>query len=220
MRILIVEDERKVALFLKKALFEAGYAPETAADAESALYLMSEGAFDLLLLDNMLPGISGRDLCTLLRERGTNIPILMVTANDAVEDRVGGLDSGADDYLTKPFSIEELIARVRALLRRRHNDVSSLTVGDLTLDPNTRRVARGGREHTLSSREYALLEYLIRNAHRPVTRSMITQHVWGVNSEVDSNVIDVYIRYLRNKIDTDPDVSLIKSLRGIGYQLD
>ena len=219
MRILIVEDEAKVATFLTKAIAEAGYFSATAQDAELALTLLLSDPFDIILLDNMLPGKSGRELCTQLREQDNKTPIIMLTANDGVDDRVIGLDSGADDYLTKPFSIEELLARVRALMRRRSNDLATFSVGDLHLDPGTRKAFRGGQEWTLSSREYALLEYLMRNAHRPVTRAMITQYVWGIASEVDSNIIDVYIRYLRNKLDKPNEPSVIKSLRGVGYQL-
>jgi two-component system OmpR family response regulator len=219
MRILIVEDEAKVATFLSRAIAEAGYFPEIASDAESAFQMILAEPYDVILLDNMLPGMSGRDLCANLRSMSNKTLIIMLTANDGVDDRVLGLDAGADDYLTKPFSIEELLARVRALMRRRSNDLSALTVGDLSLDPSTRKAMRGDREWTLSSREYALLEYLMRNAHRPVTRAMITQYVWGIDSEVDSNIIDVYIRYLRNKLDKPAEPSIIRSLRGIGYQL-
>lgn len=219
MRILIVEDETKVATFLSRAITEAGYFPEIAQDTNQALELVRADGFDVILLDNMLPGMSGRELCSHLRAQGNKTPIIMLTANDGVDDRVLGLDAGADDYLSKPFSIEELLARVRALMRRRSNDLATFSVGDLYLDPGTRKASRGGLEWTLSSREYALLEYLMRNAHRPVTRAMITQYVWGIDSEVDSNIIDVYIRYLRNKIDKPTEPSLIKSLRGIGYQL-
>jgi DNA-binding response OmpR family regulator len=219
MRVLIVEDEAKVATFLSRAITEAGYYPEIAPDAETAFQMIQAEPYDVILLDNMLPGMSGRDLCTQLRSMGNKTLIIMLTANDGVDDRVLGLDAGADDYLTKPFSIEELLARVRALMRRRSNDLSALTVGDLSLDPSTRKAMRGDQEWTLSSREYALLEYLMRNAHRPVTRAMITQYVWGIDSEVDSNIIDVYIRYLRNKLDKPTEPSIIRSLRGIGYQL-
>ena len=167
-----------------------------------------------------MPKLSGRAVCRRLREAQVETPILMVTARDAVEDRVSGLDAGADDYLTKPFSLEELLARVRALLRRgRPGRSPLLRVDDLSLDPRTRQARRGDHTVELSAREYALLDYLMRNARRPVTRAMIAEHVWGFDFDSGSNVIDVYINYLRNKIDRGAQQKLIRTLRHVGYQL-
>jgi len=221
MRILVVEDEAKVAAFLRRALEEEGHAAEVAGDGEEGLTRALTGEYDLLILDHRLPGLSGLDLCRRVRAAGLDVPTLMVTARDAVEDRVAGLDAGADDYLPKPFALDELLARVRALLRRAHPGPSpldaTLTVDDLSLDSRTRQAVRGERRADLSAREFALLDYLMRNARRPVTRSMIAQHVWGFDFDHGSNVIDVYIRALRRKL--DPDQTLIRTLRHVGYRL-
>jgi len=172
------------------------------------------------VLDHLLPGLTGREVCRALRAEGSTAAILMVTARDGLSDKVAGLDAGADDYLTKPFSIDELLARLRALLRRGEGrGMPLLIVEDLTLDPRTRLAGRGGRTFDLSAREYALLDYLMRNARRPVTRAMIAEHVWGFDFDSGSNVIDVYISYLRAKIDRDADRKLIRTLRYVGYQL-
>lgn len=221
MQILVVEDEQKVAAFLRQALTEAGYTVSVAHDGAAGLTMAESAPFDLLVLDRMLPQMSGLDLCRVLRDAGQETPILMITALDALEDKVLGLDSGADDYLTKPFSIEEMLARVRALLRRgvRPHLTPILTVEDLSLDTQMRRVRRGTREFELSSREYALLEYLMRNARRPVSRTQIAEHVWGFDFDGGSNVIDVYVGYLRRKIDADADRKLIRTLRHVGYQI-
>ena len=220
MRILVVEDEIKVAAFLRQALEEEGYAVDVAHDGEDGLALARDTAYDLLIFDHLLPRLSGRALCRRLREEQVETPILMVTARDAVEDRVAGLDAGADDYLTKPFSLEELLARVRAGLRRGAPGRSPvLRVDDLTLDPRTRLAQRGAQTVELSAREYALLDYLMRNARRPVTRAMIAEHVWGFDFDSGSNVIDVYVNYLRNKIDRKAENKLIRTLRHIGYQI-
>lgn len=220
MRILIVEDEEKVASFLKQALEEAGHAADAAHDGLTGLAWARASEYDVIVLDHLLPGLTGQELCRRLRAEGNTAAILMVTARDAVEDKIAGLDAGADDYLTKPFSIDELMARLRALLRRREGRGSSvLTVDDLTLDSQTRLAQRGDRTFDLSAREYALLDYLMRNARRPVTRAMIAEHVWGFDFDNGSNVIDVYISYLRAKIDRDADLKLIRTLRHVGYQL-
>lgn len=220
MRILVVEDEEKVASFLRRALEEAGYAVDVAHDGQTGLNFARAADYDLLVLDYLLPKMSGLELCRALRAEGRDAPILMVTARDALEDKVAGLDAGADDYLTKPFSIDELLARARALLRRRGGrGPSILTVDDLTLDPQTRQAQRGERTLDLSAREYALLDYLMRNARRPVTRAMIAEHVWGFDFDNGSNVIDVYVSYLRSKIDRDETHKLIRTLRHVGYQL-
>jgi DNA-binding response OmpR family regulator len=220
MRILIVEDEEKVASFLKQALEEAGYTADVAPDGQGGLDKARNTEYDVLVLDHLLPGLTGQELCRRLRAEGSVAAILMVTARAALDDKVAGLDAGADDYLTKPFSIDELLARVRALLRRREGGGSSvLTVDDLTLDQRTRLASRNNRTFELSAREYSLLDYLMRNARRPVTRAMIAEHVWGFDFDNGSNVIDVYISYLRGKIDRGSDHKLIRTLRHIGYQL-
>lgn len=221
MQILVVEDEQKVAAFLRQALSEAGYAVSVAQDGASGLHLAQVSEFDLIVLDRLLPVVNGIDFCRTLRGLRSETPILMVTARDSLEDKVLGLDSGADDYLTKPFSLDELLARVRALLRRRNGPSASLvlTVEDLTLDTQTRIARRGNKQFELSSREYALLEYLMRNPHRPVSRAVIAEHVWGFDFDSGSNVIDVYISYLRRKINSGQDLKLIRTLRHVGYQI-
>ena len=221
MQILVVEDEQKVAAFLRQALSEAGYTVTVAHDGASGLHLAQATDFDLIVLDRLLPQMNGLELCRILRGAGSETPILMITARAALEDKVLGLDSGADDYLTKPFSIDEMLARVRALLRRRSGPRTApvLTIEDLTLDTQTRRARRGASEFELSSREYALLDYLMRNARRPVTRAMIAEHVWGFDFDSGSNVIDVYVSYLRRKIDSGAGRKLIRTLRHIGYQI-
>ncbi len=220
MRVLVVEDEEKVASFLKQALEESGYAADIARDGLTGLERTRAAGYDVVVLDHLLPGLTGQEFCRLLRAEGDTTAILMVTARDGLGDKVAGLDAGADDYLTKPFSIEELLARVRALLRRREGrGAALLSVEDLTLDTRTRLAHRGGRAFDLSAREYALLDYLMRNARRPVTRAMIADHVWGFDFDSGSNVIDVYISYLRAKIDREADRKLIRTLRHVGYQL-
>lgn len=220
MRVLVTEDETKVAAFLRRALEEEGYAVDVAPDGAAGLELALGADYDLLILDHLLPRMSGLDLCRALRAARRDVPILMVTARDATEDKVAGLDAGADDYLPKPFSLDELMARVRALLRRGGGRTPSvLTVDELTLDPHTRQATRGGRTLDLSAREYALLDYLMRNARRPVTRAMIAEHVWGFDFDHGSNVIDVYVSYLRAKIDRGESRKLIRTLRHVGYQI-
>lgn len=220
MRVLVVEDEQKVAAFMRQALTEAGYAVDIAYDGNAGLETALAVEYDLVILDHLLPGRTGRDLCKALRRDKPALPILMVTACDAVEQKVAGLDAGADDYLTKPFSIDELLARVRAGLRRSGHGVSGLIqVDDLTLDPLTRQATRGDQTHELSAREYALLHYLMRHARRPISRAMIAEHVWGFDFDSESNVIDVYISYLRHKIDRSHEPSLIRTIRSVGYQL-
>ena len=221
MQILVVEDEQKVAAFLRQALSESGYAVTIAHDGAAGLHLAQAAEFDLLVLDQLLPQMNGLEVCRTLRGAGSETPILMITARAALEDKVLGLDSGADDYLTKPFSIDEMLARVRALLRRRGGPrtASILTIEDLTLDTQTRRARRGANEFELSSREYALLDYLMRNPRRPVTRAMIAEHVWGFDFDSGSNVIDVYVSYLRRKIDSGAGRKLIRTLRHVGYQI-
>ena len=220
MRILIVEDEHKIAAFLQRGLVEEGYAVDVAYDGDDALDWLLVVPFDLIILDVLLPKRSGVEVARSLRQRGFHTPVLMLTARDAVEDRVRGLDSGADDYLTKPFAFSELLARIRALLRREPSTRASLLqVADLTLDPATHRVARAGVPITLANKEYQILEYLLRNPDRVLTRTMIVEHVWGYDYENESNVIDVHIRSLRRKLDDEQSVKLIHTIRGVGYRL-
>ncbi len=221
MRILVVEDERKVANFIRQGLAEEGHAVEAAADGTTALDLILEGPpYDLIVLDVMLPGRDGFAVLKTVRDRRIQTPVLLLTARDSVSDRVAGLDLGADDYLTKPFAFEEFLARVRALLRRgTQQRAPVLRLADLTLDPATREVARGGRRISLTAREYALLEYFLRNVGRVLTRPMIAEHVWGLDFDAESNIIDVYVGYLRRKIDTEGERPLLQTVRGAGYVL-
>ena len=221
MRILVVEDDRKVARFVRQGLCEEGHAVEIARDGSEALdFAFTEPTYDLIVLDVMLPGQDGFGVLKTLRARKIAVPVLMLTARDSVTDKVAGLDLGADDYLTKPFAFEEFLARVRALLRRRDADQAPmLRLDDLTIDPATRRVARGDRRIELTARQYALLEYFLRNAGRVLTRQMIAQHVWGLAFDAESNVIDVYVGYLRRKIDRDRERRLLHTVRGAGYVL-
>jgi len=221
MRILVVEDERKVASFLRQGLQEEGHAVETAGDGAAALDMLLEGpGYDLVVLDVMLPKRDGFDVLKTLRQRRVQTPVLCLTARDAVSDKVAGLDFGADDYLTKPFAFEEFLARVRALLRRGTGQRGPvLKLADLTLDPATRTVTRDARRITLTTREYALLEYFLRNVGRVLTRPMIAQHVWGLDFDPESNIIDVYVGYVRRKIDGDGERRLLHTVRGAGYML-
>ena len=220
MRILLVEDEARVAGFLAKGLREQTYAVDVATDGVEGLHLGSENDYDLVILDVMLPHKDGHAVCRELRRRGRLTPILMLTARGAVDDRVAGLDSGADDYLTKPFDFKELLARVRALLRR-STALRPATPGvaDLKLDTASHAVERAGRAVTLTAKEYALLEFLLLNQGRVVGREEIAQHVWDENFDPFSNVIDVYIKRLRSKMDTEPRRRLIHTRRGEGYLL-
>ncbi len=219
MRILVVEDDRKVASFIRQGLQEEGHAVEVAADGPTAVDLVvAEPDYDLIVLDLVLPGTDGFAVLRALRGRGVATPVLVLTARDAVADKVAGLDLGADDYLTKPFAFEEFLARVRALLRRGPGRASPvLRVGDLVLNPATREVTRAGRPIALTGREYALLEYLLRNAGRVLSRSAIAQHVWGADVDSESNTIDVYVGYLRRKIERAGEPRLIHTVRGVGY---
>ncbi len=221
MRILVVEDERKVAGFIRQGLVEEGHSVELAGDGDTALELAAGGPpYDLVVLDVMLPGRDGLSVLKSLRARQVKTPVLLLTARDRVADKVTGLDLGADDYLSKPFAFEEFLARVRALLRRGPSAREPvLRVADLSLDPATRVVTRGGRRITLTAREYALLEYFLANAGRVLTRPRIAQHVWGIDFDSESNIIDVYIGYLRRKIDGDGERRLLHTVRGAGYML-
>ena len=219
MRILVIEDEKKIASFIKRGLKEEGHMVDVAYDGEEGYRLSGENDYDLILLDIMLPKRDGISLCRQLRDDGATMPILMLTAKDSVQDKVTGLDSGADDYLTKPFAFEELLARIRALMRKHSPLATKLQAGDLVLDMLSHRVTRAGKEILLTMKEYALLEYLMRNAGTVVTRTMITEHVWDIDFDTSTNVIDVYINYLRNKIDSGQQKKLIHTVRGRGYLL-
>lgn len=220
MRILVVEDEKKVASFLKKGLEEEYYAVDCAYDGEEALYMVEANEYDLMILDIMLPKIDGLEVLKGVRDKGSPLPVLMLTAKDSVEDVVKGLDTGGDDYLTKPFAFAELLARVRALLRRKERaPAGELQVADLVLDPVTHAVSRGGREIELTAKEYTLLEYLMRQVNRVVTRTMISEHVWDYHFDPMTNVIDVYVNHLRKKIDLNSSQRLIHTIRGVGYML-
>lgn len=219
MRILVVEDDDSVARFLQQTLVEAGYSVESAADGETAWQLAQSGGFDLILLDVMLPRLDGFEVCRRLRASHASTLVLIITARDGLNDKVEGLDSGADDYIVKPFQIAELLARMRALLRRSSSAPVVLHVADLTLDPATRRATRGDRSSMLSATEYALLDYLMRYPGRVLTRKSILQHVWKYDFEGRDNVLDVYISYLRSKIDRGHSCPLIHTVRGVGFRL-
>ena len=219
MRILVVEDEKKVAGFIKKGFEEESYAVDIAYDGVEGEYLATTNEYDAIVLDIMLPKKNGMDVVKDLRTRGIKTPVLLLTARDAVEDKVKGLDSGADDYLSKPFAFEELLARVRALMRRKEYSIVELKFADLALDQATRKAKRGSMEIDLTSKEYGLLEYFLRNPNKVLTRTMIAEHVWDYTFDTDTNVIDVYVNHLRNKIDKDSSKKLIHTVRGIGYIL-
>ena len=220
MNVLIVEDDKSLARLLQQAVSEAGYVTQVEHDGTAALELAQSSEFDLILLDVMLPGLDGLEVCRRLRAGRILSPVLMMTARDAVDNKVEGLDSGADDYIVKPVSIRELLARIRALLRRGVSSPAVLRVAELTLDPAARRASRGGKTISLSATEYGLLEYLMRNAGRVLTRSMIMEHVWSYDFEGNDNVLDVYIGYLRTKIDRNYSPALIRTVRGIGFCMD
>lgn len=220
MRLLVVEDEKKVAGFIKKGLEEEGHAVDIARDGELGLNLALDPVYDLIILDIQLPGMDGLQILRELRKKKVSAPVLILTVRATIEDKVLGLDSGADDYLTKPFSFQELVARVRALLRRRAEaGPAVLRVADLVLDPARRTVSRGDVKIDLSPREFSLLDYFMRNPGRVLTRTMITDHVWDYDFDTTTNVIDVYVNYLRKKIDADREPKLIHTVRGVGYVL-
>lgn len=220
MRILIVEDDMRLAEVISRGLRKHAYAVDAAMDGEDGLFFAETNNYDLLILDVMLPKKNGFELCRELRENGSELPILMLTARDAVSDRVTGLDSGADDYLVKPFDFEELLARVRALSRRRPVLLKQqIAVGDLILNRATRTARRGGRMIDLTTKEYALLEFLMENAGRVLTREQIAEHVWDINFDAFSNVIDVYVGRLRRKVDAPAETPLVHTRRGTGYLL-
>jgi DNA-binding response OmpR family regulator len=219
MRLLVIEDERKVASFIQKGFQQEHYAVDVAHDGLAGVQLAERGHYDLIILDLMLPKLSGLEVLARLRGRKQGPPVLVLTAKTDVEDRVQGLDRGADDYLVKPFAFAELSARVRALLRRGAAEPTDFRIADLNVDVLGKIVTRGGRRIDLSSKEFALLDYLIRNARRPVTRTMIIEHVWDIHFDSITNVVEVYINYLRNKIDKGFSPPLIHTVRGVGYML-
>jgi two-component system, OmpR family, response regulator len=220
MRALVVEDGSKMAALLRRGLQEEGFAVDLAANGEEGSWFGTENHYDVILLDVMLPDIDGFEVCRRLRAADRWAPILMLTARDGVEDRVAGLDAGADDYLTKPFSFDELFARVRALLRRGPSERPPvLSVGDLILDPATRRVSRGDQEIELTPKEFGLLELFLRHPGEALSRTRILEHVWDFAYDGDSNVVDVYVRYLRGKIDRPFARRSIETVRGVGYRL-
>jgi heavy metal response regulator len=221
MRVLLVEDEPKIADFVARGLTENGYSVDVASDGEEALHWPSVAEFDVIVLDVMLPVMDGITVCRTLRERGVRTPILMLTARDAIEDRVRGLDSGADDYLVKPFAFAELLARIRSLSRREPALLGNeLRAGDLVMNTVTREVTRGGgRPIDLTAKEFALLEYLMRHANQVLTRTVIAGHVWNYDFDNATNVIDVHVKNLRKKIDGGAGTSLIQTVRGVGYKI-
>ena len=220
MRVLIIEDDKKVAGFIRKGLEQESYAVDVAIDGAAGAVLIGEADYDLLILDLMLPKMSGLQVLRKVRQTTPALPVLVLTARDAVADLVGTLDAGADDYLVKPFAFAELNARIRALLRRGTRTVSSVyKLADLMLDRTLRTVSRAGQKIELSTKEFALLEYLLCHARRAVTRTSIIEHVWDIHFDSVTNVVDVYINYLRNKIDKQFSPPLIHTLRGVGYIL-
>ncbi|MFA6467715.1 MAG: response regulator [Bacteroidota bacterium] len=221
-KILIIEDEKKISALIRKGLEEEKYSVDDAFDGEKGEQLAVKQHYDLILLDIMLPKKDGIQVLDALRSANIDSPVLMLTAKGSVEDRVKGLDTGADDYLVKPFAIAELLARVRSLLRRRkgaEKSATTLTIADLTLDLVARKVIRGGKMIDLTSKEFALLEYFIRNKNKTLNRSTITEHIWNYNFDTGTNIIDVYINHLRSKIDGGFPIKLLHTIRGVGYVL-
>ena len=218
MRILVAEDERKVASFIRQGLGEEGYAVDVASNGEAGLAMARDGVHDLIILDIGLPKMNGLQVLQELRRRKVTTPVLLLTVRATIEDKVLGLDAGADDYLTKPFAFQELVARVRALLRRRaEGGPAVLQFADLILDPARHTAFRGGQKIDLTAKEFALLDYFMRNPGRVLTRTMIIEHVWDYDFDTGTNVVDVYVNYLRKKIDSDREPKLIHTIRGVGY---
>lgn len=223
MKILLVEDEARLATAVRRVLDEEGYATDWAADGADGLSRAGENEYDVVVLDVMLPYYDGYEIARRLRSDGSTVPILMLTAKDGIQDRVRGLDAGADDYLVKPFALAELLARVRALSRRAKMSAASesptLTVGDLELDLRSREARRGARRIELTAREFALLEVLMRHPGQVMSRSQLLDSVWSYDAVTESNIVDIYIHYLRNKIDKGFDYKLLRTLRGMGYSI-
>jgi DNA-binding response OmpR family regulator len=220
MRVLLVEDNRRMNTTIRLSLEEGGYAVDSAYTGPDGQELAELTPYDAIILDIMLPGKDGLQVCRELRQQKVNTPVLMLTARDAIEDRVSGLDSGADDYLVKPFALEELHARLRALLRRESGDkTGQLRIDDLVLDPARHTVERAGKTIELTAKEFSLLEYFMRNPNRLITRDMAVEHIWSYDFEATSNIIDVYIRRLRAKIDDPSPNKLFETVRGAGYRM-
>ena len=220
MKILVVEDEKKVGAFIKKGLEEDRYSVEVAFDGDKGEELASQGSFDLIILDILMPKKDGLTMLKELRAKQISTPVLMITAKGSVEDKVKGLDTGADDYLVKPFAIAEVLARVRSLLRRGGPEKSTaLTVADLTLDLVSHKATRGENLIELTGKEYTLLEYFMRNTNKVLSRTIISEHIWNYNFDTGTNIIDVYINHLRNKIDGEFEKKLIHTVRGVGYMM-
>ncbi|MFQ5864130.1 MAG: response regulator [bacterium] len=219
MRVLIVEDETRVANFIRKGLKEAGYSADIAGDAKQGEYLSSVNDYDIILLDWLLPDAEGIELCRQWRKHGLQVPVIMVTCKDTTNDVISALDSGADDYIVKPFTFSELLARIRALLRRASTIPVSpkLILDDLEVDLVGREVSRGDTKIYLSDREFSLLEYLLRNAGNVITKAEISEHVWGIRFETNTNIVEVYVNHLRNKLDCGSRRPLIHTIRGVGY---
>jgi len=220
MRILVVEDEKRIADFLSRGLESGGYSVDVAGDGATALEMVHATEYDLIILDLGLPDMDGMAVLKKVRTRKTSPPVLILSARDAVDDRVKGLETGADDYLVKPFAYVELLARVRVLLRRGQPTPERLQVGDLSLDCIRRKVTRAGENIELAPKEFSILEYLMRNRGRPLSRTMIVEHVWDMDYDGLTNIVDVYIRHLRSKIDEKWPDKMIQTVRGIGYMLD
>ncbi|MEI7818994.1 MAG: response regulator transcription factor [bacterium] len=220
MKLLVIEDEHKIANALKRGLEQERYSVEVAYDGAAGLSAAEADEYDVIILDRMLPELDGLEICRRLRSAGDHTPILMLTAKDMVRDRVAGLDAGADDYLVKPFAFEELLARIRALLRRpTESQGTVLTVGDLTMDPVNFEVSRGGTPIVLSAKEFSLLEYLMRNAGQVLNKDRIIDHVWEYDADILPNTVEVYMGYLRKKVDRPFGTNYIKTQRGFGYKL-
>lgn len=220
MRLLFAEDEPDLNRIVTAKLTDMGYSVDSCLDGEDALYYLESAEYDAAILDIMMPGMSGIEVLKKIREQGNRVPVLFLTARDSIQDRVQGLDAGADDYLIKPFSFDELLARVRVMTRSRDNQTGSvLTAGDLAMDIAARRVTRGGREIQLSAKEFSLLEYLMYNQNIALTREKIEDHIWNYDYEGGTNVVDVYVSHLRKKIDDGEEQKLIRTVRGVGYML-
>ena len=220
MRILIIEDEKNLADGLKRAFGEQHYSVDISHTGEDGLFLANVNDYDLIILDIMLPDIDGWEVCKRLRRDKVTVPVLMLTALDTIDDKIKGLDEGADDYMTKPFDLRELMARARSLIRRQgEQKTTKIEIADLVMDTSERTVTRAGKDIKLSAKEFAMLEYFILNKNKVLTREMISEHVWDMNFDPRSNVIDSFVRFLRQKMDKDFDKQLIQTVRGVGYKL-
>ncbi|MGE4397440.1 MAG: response regulator transcription factor [Sulfurimonas sp.] len=219
MRVLIVEDDEKIASFIKKGLQEESYSVDVTENGYEAIYMIETSSYDIVLLDLMIHGLSGMDVCKNIRAKNIKTPIIMLTARDELKEKVKGLDSGANDYITKPFAFEELLARIRVKLRNSSTTSSTISIADLTIDTAKREVKRGGKKINLTAKEYALLEFLARNSKKLLTVTIIKENISDMAQESMSNIINVYIYRLRNKIDKDFDLKLIHTVRGLGYML-